>query len=67
MAKPNSQISATFPFESSYASVKGTQMHYVEVGEGLPIILLHDSPTSAYLWRNVIPYLQKLGGSLPLT
>jgi len=33
----------------------------VEVGEGDPIVLLHGNPTSSYLWRNVLPYLQERG------
>jgi haloalkane dehalogenase len=36
-------------------------MAYVEVGEGDPIVLLHGNPTSSYLWRNVLPYLQPRG------
>ena len=36
-------------------------MAYVEVGEGDPIVLLHGNPTSSYLWRNILPYLQPLG------
>ncbi len=36
-------------------------MHYVDAGEGDPIILLHGNPTSSYLWRNVIPHLEPYG------
>jgi haloalkane dehalogenase len=36
-------------------------MAYIEVGEGDPIVLLHGNPTSSYLWRNVLPYLQPRG------
>ena len=36
-------------------------MAYVEDGQGDPIVLLHGNPTSSYLWRNVLPYLQPLG------
>jgi haloalkane dehalogenase len=36
-------------------------MAYVEVGSGDPIVFLHGNPTSSYLWRNVIPYLEGLG------
>lgn len=39
----------------------GRQMAYVELGTGAPIVLLHGNPTSSYLWRNVIPYLQSMG------
>jgi haloalkane dehalogenase len=41
--------------------VLGSTMAYVETGSGDPIVLLHGNPTSSYLWRNVIPYLEPLG------
>src|ERR1700685_1290785 len=34
-----------------------TEMSYVTVGQGDPIVFLHGNPTSSYLWRNVIPHL----------
>jgi len=56
--KPEPPIpSPEFPFDSRFADVLGSRMHYVEVGSGDPIILVHGIPTSAYLWRNVIPFL----------
>ncbi len=36
-------------------------MAYVEHGRGDPIVFLHGNPTSSYLWRNVMPYLEGLG------
>lgn len=30
-------------------------IHYVEAGEGRPILFLHGNPTSSYLWRNILP------------
>ncbi len=51
------EISATFPFESEFIDVHGSKMHYVDVGEGDPILFLHGNPTSSYLCRNVIPHL----------
>lgn len=50
-------ISAEFPFESKYLEIHGSNMHYIDEGEGNPILFLHGNPTSSYLWRNVIPYL----------
>ncbi len=50
-------ISAEFPFESKFVDVDGSKMHYVDVGEGDPILFLHGNPTSSYLWRNIILYL----------
>jgi len=57
-------ISAEFPFESRYATVKGSRMHYVEEGEGDPILFLHGNPTSSYLWRNIIPHVSGLGRAI---
>ena len=39
----------------------GLHMHYVDEGDGPPVLLLHGEPTSSYLWRNVIPPLVAAG------
>ena len=54
-------IPAGFPFESNYVDVHGSPMHYIDVGEGDPILFLHGNPTSSYLWRNIIPHLEGQG------
>ena len=36
-------------------------MHYIDEGEGDPILFLHGNPTSAYLWRNILPHLSPRG------
>lgn len=51
------EISAAFPFESKFLEVRGSRMHYVEQGEGDPVLFLHGNPTSSYLWRNIIPHV----------
>ena len=33
------------------------RMSYADVGEGRAVVFLHGNPTSAYLWRNVIPHV----------
>jgi haloalkane dehalogenase len=55
-------ISGAFPFQKQGAEILAQTMAYVDVGQGDPIVLLHGNPTSSYLWRNIIPYLQGLGG-----
>ncbi|MEM7130348.1 MAG: haloalkane dehalogenase, partial [Chloroflexota bacterium] len=52
------QISAVDSTPRQRISVLDTEMAYVDVGEGDPIIFLHGNPTSSYLWRNIIPYAQ---------
>jgi len=53
-------IPSAFPYQKQRRWVLGSEMAYVEVGEGDPIVLLHGNPTSSYLWRNVLPHLKPL-------
>lgn len=39
---------------SHFISIKGSQIHYIDVGSGDPIIFLHTIPTSSYTWRHII-------------
>ena len=57
-------ISVNFPFESHTVEVHGSKMHYIDEGEGDPILFLHGNPTSSYLWRNVILHLIAYGRCL---
>ena len=41
--------------------VLDTEMEFVSLGDGDPIVFLHGNPTSSYLWRNVIPHVAGLG------
>jgi pimeloyl-ACP methyl ester carboxylesterase len=38
--------------------VNGLKMHYVEAGEGPPVVLLHGFPETWYCWRHQIPELR---------
>lgn len=44
--------------------VLDTDMSYVDIGEGDPIVFLHGNPTSSYLWRNIIPHVAESGRCL---
>ncbi|MEM9462386.1 MAG: haloalkane dehalogenase [Myxococcota bacterium] len=50
-------IPSEFPYESRFFEVFGSKIHYVDEGEGDPVLFLHGNPTCNYLWRNIIPYL----------
>jgi len=52
-------MSAEERYAKKHVEVLGSKMAYVETGSGDPIVLLHGNPTSSYLWRNVIPHLEK--------
>lgn len=47
--------------EKKFASVLGSQMAYLDEGEGDPIVFLHGNPTSSFLWRFVMPELSGMG------
>jgi haloalkane dehalogenase len=47
-----------------HISVLDTNMAYIDVGEGEPIVFLHGNPTPSYLWRNIIPRVLPLGRCL---
>ncbi len=49
----------TFPFEPHFCEAAGFRMHYVDEGEGKPIICLHGEPTWGYLYRKFIPPLSR--------
>jgi haloalkane dehalogenase len=49
-----------FPFEPRYAEQDGLRMHYVDEGEGDPVLLLHGEPTWSYLYRKLIPPLAEV-------
>ena len=57
---------ADFNYPSKSAAVFGSHMHYVEYGSGDPVLFLHGQPTWSYLWRNVMPPLERAGRLIAL-
>lgn len=49
----------TFPFAPHYYSINGFDMHYVDEGNGEPVVMLHGDPTWGYLYRKFIPALSR--------
>lgn len=47
-----------FPFESRFVSVDGQRLHYVDEGQGEPLLMLHGNPTWSYLYRHFIRELR---------
>ncbi len=41
--------------ETHAIDVRGSRMHWLEQGEGQPVVYLHGIPASPRLWRHVIP------------
>lgn len=57
----NATIPTSFHYPSHYVNVLDSKIHYIEEGNGDPILFLHGIPTYSYIWRNIIPHLTDLG------
>jgi len=59
MIQANETFDGTFPFKPHFCETAGFRQHYVDEGEGDPIVCLHGEPTWGYLYRNFIPSLSQ--------
>lgn len=64
MSAEGTDISPADPHPRRRVAVLDTEISYIDTGNGDPIVFLHGNPTSSYLWRNIIPYVSKLGRCL---
>lgn len=46
-----------YPFESKWFERDGSNMHYIDEGEGTPVVFCHGNPTWSFLYRNIIKEL----------
>lgn len=47
-----------YPFESRFADVAGSRVHYIDEGEGPTLLLLHGNPTWSFLYREIVAGLR---------
>lgn len=47
-----------YPFTDHWFEREGTAMHYVDEGEGIPVLMLHGNPTWSFLYRDIIKSLR---------
>ncbi|MGH3009998.1 MAG: haloalkane dehalogenase [Gaiellaceae bacterium] len=50
-----------YPFAPHWLEADGLRMHYVDEGDGAPVLLLHGEPTWSFLWRHVVPEVVAAG------
>ena len=46
-----------YGFDPHYAEVDGLRLHFVDEGQGDPVVCFHGEPTWAYLYRKMLPPL----------
>jgi haloalkane dehalogenase len=44
-----------YPFQPHYVQLEGIRVHYVDEGQGPPVLMLHGEPTWSYLYRKMMP------------
>ncbi len=47
-------LEAAYPFRSHFLNLDGNNLHYVDEGQGQPILMLHGNPTWSFYYRNLI-------------
>jgi len=50
---------AEYPFGSNFLDLDGHRYHYVDAGEGDPLLFVHGNPTWSFAWRNLIKDLSR--------
>jgi haloalkane dehalogenase len=51
----------SWPFPPRFFEAEGGRLHYVDEGDGRPVVLLHGNPAWSYLYRRFIPALRQAG------
>lgn len=58
-----------YPFQSRWFERKGSVMHYIDEGQGLPVVMCHGNPTWSYLYRHIVkamsPHCRCIAYDLP--
>ena len=54
MIDPQETFGGSWPYPPKYCSAAGFKQHYVDQGQGEPLVLLHGQPTWGYLYRDFI-------------
>lgn len=57
--KPDWLDKKEYPFESKYLTLEAGKMHYIDEGEGPPIVMIHGTPSWSFMYRNLIKLLRK--------
>ncbi len=48
-----------YPFNSNFMNINGHDLHYIDKGEGKPVVMVHGNPTWSFYFRNLIQALSK--------
>ena len=43
-----------YPFKSHYLETDGYRYHFIDEGEGDPVLMVHGNPTWSFYWRRLV-------------
>ncbi len=46
-----------YPFESNFLTINGHDLHFIDKGEGRPVLMVHGNPTWSFYYRHLIQTL----------
>jgi haloalkane dehalogenase len=54
MAAPDNDWRPLYPFDSHELTLDSLRYHYVDEGDGEPLLMVHGNPTWSFYWRNLL-------------
>ena len=52
-------VAELYPFTGKTTTIQGQQLHYLDEGEGPPVVMLHGNPTWSFYYRNLVKCLAR--------
>jgi cis-3-alkyl-4-acyloxetan-2-one decarboxylase len=46
-------VSGLYPFQSHYLERDGVRLHYIDEGQGAPVVMVHGNPSWSFYYRNL--------------
>ena len=52
-------MSALYPFEGKILDLDGLRYHYLDEGDGPPVVIVHGNPTWSFYYRDLVRGLRE--------
>lgn len=52
------ELKAEYPFASHYLDLDGLRYHYLDEGDGPPVVMIHGNPSWSFYYRNLVKNLR---------
>jgi haloalkane dehalogenase len=59
VARLDDILGNSFPFKRHFLNQNGHQYHYINEGQGSPVVMIHGNPSWSYYYRNLVSQLSK--------